>query len=259
MNVQGVMPRAPFFAVLLPALHVALVTRLVAQNETVSGSILDSLTHRPIAGAMVYNQGGIRTESDGQGHFVLRRIDPSRDVLMFRSVGYVPIAMRVPSGNQANEVNLGEILMTALPTRLDSISVTGRIGMDERFLAEFNRRRMAAKGHFFTTGEIWQRNPMTTTELVRAVNGIQIDCYTGPCRPVSRRLKRLNAQRGPDTVCPLRLMVDGQETSMSLDDIPPGWIGGMEVYVGAAQTPVEFGSKDCGIVVVWTARGRNLR
>jgi hypothetical protein len=50
----------------------------------------------------------------------------------------------------------------------------------------------------------------------------------------------------------MRVILDGVPTSMTLDDIPPGWIAGIEIYKGIAFAPLELGRSACGIVAVWT-------
>jgi hypothetical protein len=59
----------------------------------------------------------------------------------------------------------------------------------------------------------------------------------------------------------MRVLLDGQPSPLHVDEIPPAWIAGIEVYRSAAFTPIELtssrsgtelGSSACGTVVIWT-------
>ena len=71
------------------------------------------------------------------------------------------------------------------------------------------------------------------------------------------------AYQGGKTAAPciLRLIVDGMAmpAGSSIDNITPNEVAGMEIYPGAASTPVELAHYQedswCGAILVWTKGG----
>jgi hypothetical protein len=61
--------------------------------------------------------------------------------------------------------------------------------------------------------------------------------------------------------CTLRVGLDGHmmDDAFSVDDVPLTTIHGIEVYLGASTTPIEFSAPNrgtpCGVIMIWTRTG----
>ena len=259
----------------IAALLTVVATDVGAQQVTLTGTVIDSVTRDPVEGAMIYSVNGTRTMSDKAGHFRLSHFDPSRDLLSIRRVGYAPQASRLSDVGKGPGVDIGTIDLVPIAVVLDPIRTEAELVKENGQMADFYHRRAGGKGWFLTRDQVAQRNPILTTELLRAAPGIVINCEQGPCQPATRRpYGWLPGQQ----LCFLQVILDGMPVAMTLDDIPPAWIAGIEVYKSGADTPVEFGTSGkeqntpmtgtlggagkaapvglstpfCGMVVVWT-------
>ena len=58
-----------------------------------------------------------------------------------------------------------------------------------------------------------------------------------------------------DGPCVLDLYLDGARTAdADLNQVPPEWLEGIEIYAGP-DTPTEYsGPNPCGVVLLWTRR-----
>ena len=67
---------------------------------------------------------------------------------------------------------------------------------------------------------------------------------------------RSRVRSGSDE-CPLTVYIDGVRTvDANLNQVPPDWLLGMEVYVGA-EAPAQYRiPESCGAVLLWTQDGR---
>jgi hypothetical protein len=124
--------------------------------------------------------------------------------------------------------------------RLDSVKV---LATKPRY-AEFERNmRTNPMGKFMTMGEIQRRNAATTGELLRvfgwtvARKGMRTNAR--PKSTVSRKCMNAN------------VVIDGMD-GMSVDDVQPKAIAGLEVYSDASVAPARYGGNaECGLVVIW--------
>jgi hypothetical protein len=208
------------------------------QKIVVSGIVTDSASGQPIKGATVYIANGGKTTTDAQGVFHLKNVDPLKDIMQVRSVGYVPSASRFARRPPGSEVDVGTIPLQPLAVMLDSLTVEAQLTAQDHRLADFYRRRANSAGKFFTKTEIVQRNPMFTSDLLRSVTGLVMICDRGPCTPSTARRYGIKPSQA---YCPMQVMVDGAPVAISVDEIPPAWIVGIEVYQGSAQGPAEYG------------------
>lgn len=243
--------------ILILAVPFAFPVLLLAQERvTVVGSVLDSLTREPIHQATVYLMSGERAVTDGNGRFRLTGVARSSTVLALRRIGYVPRGIPLRAQPGTAEVNLGTLTMTPAAIALDSISVRARLIARNHRLTAFYDRMRTGQGRYFTRNAIWKMNPLYITEVIQTVAGVR--CGIGGC---SARVASLSGS------CGMQIFVDGIRTDMEVNEIPPSWIAGIEVYKGPATTPLEFGllggrggqpggrrqtGTACGTIVVWT-------
>jgi hypothetical protein len=109
-------------------------------------------------------------------------------------------------------------------------------------------------------------NPMSFSQFLRLVpSQLRVIDLNGRMVAISRRGSKAvwdqGAGRLAEAPCVLRTMVDGriEPAGGQLDDIDPGSIAGVEIYDGAASSPLELsrGGRDeaCGLIVIWTRGG----
>jgi len=229
------------------------------RNITLIGVLVDSVTKRPIDNVDVYlpGEGEPGTDTDRDGRFRLRSVPAMEVILLFRKIGYSPRAIRLNlAGRESRTIDLGSIVMNGLVVKLDSITIETRLVNRNPRLADFYRRKAQGMGQYLTRQDIYHRNPMTATDLMRTIPGVTVECVAlGPCVPASLR----KIQAGQVT-CPMRVMIDGFPSALELDMIPPAWIAGVEIYKSTAFLPLELGARGtvgmgnagCGTIVIWT-------
>ena len=126
-------PQCVFAAILL-----ASAGRFLGAQQTLSGTIRDSATGRPLPGAVVElrvrdTRRGL-TQTDDVGGFQLR-VGPNEYTLLVRRLGYAQFARTVEVGNDDLSLDIG---MVRVAHALDAIKVTagtgifGMIGTSER-------------------------------------------------------------------------------------------------------------------------------
>ena len=112
-------------------------------------------------------------------------------------------------------------------------------------LTEFNRRREKGEGYFITRADILRRDPLRTTDMLRAVPGVRI---------ASTDLGRASIRmRGRS--CNVAYFVDGiRAPYFNLDSVLPSSVEGIEIYKGTASVPPEFRGPltPCAAIVLWT-------
>src|SRR5688500_4213459 len=103
-----------------------------AQGRTITGSVRDSLTGAPIAGARIGLLGGTMAVSpNAAGQFELPGVPAGEVTLQVRAVGYRRQDVRVPAGVSTVEVALGRDVF-----KIEEIVVTGQAtGVERRNLA----------------------------------------------------------------------------------------------------------------------------
>lgn len=142
-------------------------------------------------------------------------------------------------------VEVGPIDVTVLPP-----SERGK-------LAGFYRRMRRGQGHFITREEIEARDPFRLTDLVHLAPGFQTVSFGDGSGRRHARMGRATVLESLDR-CRVRYWLDGHPvhpaSDFELDLVPPGDVGGIEVYRGVSETPVQFRPRGaiCGVVVIWT-------
>jgi hypothetical protein len=232
-----------------------------AQYVTVSGTVLDSITGLPVENVMVYLTDRTSTQTGGDGRFTLRRAPAEETLVMFRRIGYSPRALRLNLERRSGTaVDLGDITMFSVPVEVDEITIESRLVNRNPRLHDYFRRLKQGRGDFITRQDIWKKNPVTTSEMLRGIPGVTVNCaYLTACTPSTMRKGSQVATM--ELTCPMRVLLDGQPVPINVDEIPPAWIAGIEVYRSANFTPIELmssrsgtelGSSACGTVVIWT-------
>jgi len=229
------------------------------RSVTLTGKVLDSVSHSPIEKADVYlpGEGEPHASTNRVGEFRLKSVPADEVILLIRRIGYSPRALRLNLSDRENRtMDLGTLSLNSFAVRLDSITIETRLVQRNPRLADFYRRKQTGMGQYLTRQDIFERNPMKTTDLMRTVPGLTVECESmGECVPASTRKIGMG-----EVTCPMRVILDGLPTSVGLDLIPPAWIAGVEIYRSSAFLPLELTSRGtvsdqnagCGTLVVWT-------
>ncbi len=176
------------FGMLTVALNIGLLQGQQL-STTLEGVITDSATGRPIWGAWINVVGAdIEERTRASGAFRLSGMGLGTHIFMVRSIGFVPRGFRLTvTWSNIGEVDLGTIRLASNATRLEDINVVARF---PSLLTGFNRRRERGFGHFITRAEIERRRPLSSTDLLRRVPGVAVQCRGGECRTTFSRMTR---------------------------------------------------------------------
>lgn len=154
------------------------------------------------------------------------------------------------------------VVMHADPIPLEGI--TGAVERRVRRLAAvgFYERRENGFGHFMEREEFRRRAVGNVADAFRALPRVQVrenpPSLTGPGELLNPHL----LVRSGGRPCPPMLYIDGVEVHRGGTDseplrpddwLVPGDVEAVEVYTGAASTPLQYvGRAPCGVVLVWT-------
>ncbi len=206
----------------------------------------------PIAGARVSLWGEAReTRSNGKGEFSLASLPTGTRMLELRAIGYAP-RLELVDLRALGDVVV-DLPLEEFPTTIDTVRVFGASPERDDRLAGFARRQALGQGVFLDPQAVERRQPLSFTDLLRGIVGVEIGVVRGA---------RTALMRSPDgaSQCEPELVVDGVRMpryDTSLDDlIPATVVRALEVYPRRIQAPAEYQSLSCGTIVIWTgARG----
>jgi hypothetical protein len=246
----------PGAATLLVA-ALCLVYPVVLEAQTVTGTVRQGRSSRPVAGARVelLTDAGAATgaavTSDSAGAFTLSA--PSAGVYRVRAgrTGYrtaVSPAVQLPRGERItmtlslvpDTVQLAPIVVTGAPTR-----VPGELG------GFYERQRQNAFGTFITRQQIDRQRPFEVTDLLRTTPGLIVTPAPFAFGSTVRTTEG----------CAPAFYLDGVRFALmgeTIDEIVnPNDVEAIEVYAHPAEVPAQFAGFDnaCGAIVVWTRRG----
>lgn len=245
---------------------------LQAQEQGVTGILLDSVSRRPLEGASVYFTtlpGENRTGADGR--FRLKVASPRDTLMVARRIGFVPTVFTVHLQPGVAVADVGYLQLRPVATKLDQIAVqveeVRRYPQLEGFYTR--KEQLQGLGHFLTRDFIERAAAARTSDVLRNSHKLEVECGKSPgaqCFAASRRARETRLSRAPrDSTnvedisysfgtgrCRMEVWVDGVRSPFELDMIPVDWIVGIEIYSGPATTPPAFGMGPCGVVAIWT-------
>lgn len=227
-----------------------------AQRASFVGVVSDSVTGTPLADASIsIVNRDLNAVTDTTGQFELSGIETGRHTVVFRHLGYKPVAMRLQlTVNRPMRVVLGSIALVPVVEQLTPMVVEAEAGFG-RHMAGFYNRMRSENGTFITAAEIEKINPRLTSEIIRRVPGFN----TNPAG-------RVTSSRGIPSIlggfgsCKTEYFIDGLRADVqTVDVIIPTSIAGIEVYRGSASIPQTFRRLDsnakCGVIAIWTRDG----
>jgi hypothetical protein len=248
-----------------------------AQSEPsiLRGRVIDARTAAPMRDVNVTITSGrdtlgqARSDSSGAFQSAVRSRVPTV-VVHFNRIGYridsltTPVAQELP-------LRVAMVTVGAATNTLAAMVVrdTARSGFERR-------ARRNSGGAFIRPEDIERKKPVRTSDLFRTFPGVRIADSSGVTLLVSARSMRQTSSSARKTVsgidtlvstpggatqCVLRIGTDGRlmPKDFSVDDLRPGDVKGIEVYLGPATIPAEFSSVSpdapCGLVMIWTKTG----
>ncbi|RMH13915.1 MAG: hypothetical protein D6701_11815 [Gemmatimonadetes bacterium] len=245
-------------------LDVALGVSTSDAPASVLGRVVDYDTGEPLADAEVRLRGTeLVTATDANGFFRLDSVPWGVYVVEVDHLGHAhqEQALRI-EGGRAHD------LRVRLPTEaiaLDPITVEVKPRRWFGDMARLQQRMAAGFGTYLTREQIERRGAARFTDLFRGLPGVRlVQSSAGGRASEYRVVLRKALTLGGGTCFPI-FWVDGRKVpSLGKDGNPiddffqPSDIEAVEIYRGPAQTPGEFIDSDanCGVVVVWTRRGR---
>lgn len=207
---------------------------------------------KPLEGAQVLLLGTrLAARADDKGNFRLGGLPAGTQSIEVRQIGYAPRRYAVDlSPNRESRV---AATLEEHATVLKGVEVTAR--KSNRDLTGFETRKRRGFGTFLSRDDIERRGAISTTDLFRALPGVQVMWDgTGYVVQMAR-----GATMGS---CPVQYYIDGApflSQGSDLDQlVNPNDIEGIEIYKSGAETPAQFqgtGGGPCGTVVIWTRRG----
>jgi hypothetical protein len=230
-------------------------TSSVRRGTARLSGIVRSPSGSPLPGARV-SLRGTTTEStaDAQGAYSLSGLPAGTQTLEARAIGYIPIGVSVDL--YSNRAVTHDVRFDESARVLETVNVTAQ-QVYSRAEQEFLDAKKRGFGHFLDREQIERRNPFRTSDLLRAVPGVNIYQGNSPGGTATITMRGVSSLSG---TCQPAIVVDGMRFLGDAGDIDvlsnPDDIQGMAIYRGPAETPVEFqGLNTCGAIVIWTRRG----
>ncbi len=220
---------------------------------SLGGLVLDAENGTPIIGARVIVLGiDMETVTDPEGHFALYELEPGSRVIQVHLGARAAAPRRIElSAGQHTEIRISlsipgdgpELGISAVELPPLEVEIEG--GAPPGKLREFYERADRGFGHFITGAQIRERSPFRSSDLLREVPGLSMIWDPGG---------RHGLRIGRNSRCETDFYLDGTPApGLRIDDVPPGDIGGIEIYRGAAEVPVEYRrATTCAAILIWS-------
>jgi hypothetical protein len=212
----------------------------LAGTAIISGTVRRQ-SGQPLAGAQVrVRNAKSSATSDDAGHFTLRELPSGTQVMLVRSLGYglveIPVDLR-PGRSVTQDAQLTRAAV------LDSVKVVAK----KPGLAEFEfNKRYNRFGKYMTASEIVRRDAKETGDLIRALGGFSVMGHGPNVKTFSKAAVAANPNCGEVNV------VMGGVEGLSINDVDPRSIGGIEAYADNAFVPARYLDRGaCGVIVIW--------
>jgi carboxypeptidase family protein/TonB-dependent receptor-like protein len=208
-----------------------------------------------LPGARVALRGtDVETVADANGAYSLANLPAGTQTIEARAIGFVPIARSVTLTSK-RPVHF-DVRFDSAARILQTVEVTGKLIYD-RATQEFNEAKKRGFGYFIDRETIENRQPFSTTDLLRTAPGVMV---TTSGQPGSSANIVIRGGGGFSGSCQPGIVVDGLPLGGDAGDIDllarPEDIAGLAVYRGPSEVPVQYASAgSCGLIQIWTRRG----
>lgn len=209
----------------------------------IRGSVIDSLTNKPLAGVTVSLKGTSTGDvTDNNGRFTINSRNASNPVLEFSMIGYEKKQLSVDGKSDVS------IVLGTSASALDEVVVVGYGTQSKKFITS---AVSSVKGK-----EIQNLPVASPLALLQGrTAGVQIVQNNGAPGPTNftirvRGITSINAGNNP------LLIIDGMPVEGSSSDINANDVESMEILKDAAATAI-YGSRGAnGVILVTTKRGK---
>lgn len=239
--------------------------RLVAQRSAVlRGQVFDS-AGIPLASVEVELREPYRVvRTDTAGMFAFREVTPALYHVTLRRPGFRAITgtARIAAGDS---IDL-RFRMRRADVQLDTVHVSQPARGDP--LADFKRRMAYGTGTFITSERLDELRDWHLSSVIRAeASRVQLAPLSSGGWTVASQVPSACLGRSCPSVpiCYLAVWVDGIRVYAPGVGEPPDLsafrtadLVGVEVYAGAAETPLELNAtgSSCGTIALWTRMGK---
>lgn len=227
--------------------------------QVVRGRILEASEHRsiPVAAVSLLTREAVEvssTQTDEDGSFHLASPTAGGFYLYVEALGFQPTLEGSLNLTEGDTVEIDVVLIPS-PLPMDPIVVEAETQPRRLRMAGFFERKQAGFGAFIEREEIERRDPRFLSDLFRARPGFRLVYGAGGAELVSRRTSTFAAGG-----CKPLIYLDGLPMVRgAIDDlVHPSLVEAIEAYSGISQLPAQYSGAEsaCGVVLVWTRRGR---
>lgn len=225
------------------------------------GQVLDNRTGQPVQGAQVSLQAAERSAlTNERGVFVMRDVVSGPDVLEVSMIGYADRQQAIQViGGRAQEIT---VRVATRPVELSPLVVSVKPRQWFSDMAGLQERMAIGNGFFIMRDELDLSPSRQLGEVLRTVPGARVR-RSGGALSGQYTIQLRGAANMLNQACPPVVWVDGikwNQSQSAFSDLLAWEMEAVEVYRGAAEVPGEFSGGDarCGVVVVWTRRGRGF-
>lgn len=245
-----------------------------AQAQVLRGTVVDSISGRPLAGAHVralnarsVTVGDTVTGPKGDFTFTLPIVGDYR--LQAVRIGYVTAVTQPMPVGSTRELYV-QLRLAANPVPLDTITVVPATVVPESEIpwlarAGFYDRRREGFGRFLTRADIEGRHPLVVTDVLRGLPGVEVLCANRTSQQCDIEMPGASTMffRGP---CHPTIVLDGVVVRAggigTAGDAKPDQvlnpfnIEALEVYTSSAGLPVQYQGylSPCGAILAWSRR-----
>lgn len=211
------------------------------------GRVVSDSNETPVRGAEVVLEGvRVTTTTDAAGAFRLSGLPAGRHRVVVRQIGFEPAATDLLLSDRDTVAIV--VHLRASPVVLDSLVVTAPEGRPLRpDLQALEGRKRMGLGKIFNADDLAAFEGRSILDVLRryaTIEGGGVFSRRGPTSFQQRR-------------CPMQVIVNGVPLSrFNFDvDLRLEDLGGLEIYLGSATTPLIFErgtNAMCGVIVLWT-------
>ncbi len=246
---------------------------LTHAQHVLHGRVVDSTGVGLPAVEIVLMEAGRRSVTDSGGRYAIRNVPTGRFEVVFRRVGYAPVAVfRSFMGDTGTSVVNVQLRPEAVVLPEVESKVRGPEEVPLKLREWARRREFNVGGKFWDDSLLRVKEYQRLPEVLQGVSGVRIVRAMGKRflatgggragnaprsntggRPIDPRLPR---------ACYAEVYVDGIKLGFAyeppnLDDYPVHQIAAMEFYRSTSEIPVEFNStgSGCGVLAIWTRVG----
>lgn len=240
--------------------------------QTVRGTVVDSATSSPVSAASVELVGPdsqlvAEETSDNRGRFRLRAKGAGAYRIRVQRIGYRAFESVLDARGDTSLV----LRLVAVPLELDPVGVIAEAHPYLRSQG-FYERLQAGSGTFLTPAEVDRRAPKAkfAVDIMQGIPGVRLQVPSGSggvripylrsCRSDPRR--RVMTMTGLIDTTELanvypHIYLDGVGSGPDVFGwLLPAHILAIEIYMGPAQIPLQYGGTGapCGVILIWTKR-----